>query len=355
MIIASSSIGMDSARKYTSVSQDSIYSVSGRLYPFSNQLFQELDNNSATVDDDLHEPGEDKAGLARQQFNDIFEQMKTKALNSTNGSSLIDEMEEVRLKCIQYLLYLLFGIKSDDDCLNSKQLVKEGSSEGNSSINVITSTTTGMYAEQEETSFSTTGTVMTADGREIEFNLNLSMSRSFAQYYEQTITSISAFTDPLVINLDSPIAQMSDISIMFDLDCDGTSEEISGLSSSSGFIALDLNDDGIINDGSELFGTQSQDGFADLAKYDSDGNGFIDEADEIFDKLKICVFDEKGNQTLYSLADKGVGALYLDSVSTDFSLNDSLTNQTNARIRRTGIFLYENGGIGTLQHLDFAQ
>ena len=40
----------------------------------------------------------------------------------------------------------------------------------------------------------------------------------------------------------------------------------------SGYLALDKNGDGTINDGSELFGTRNGDGFADLAQYDEDGN-----------------------------------------------------------------------------------
>ena len=53
------------------------------------------------------------------------------------------------------------------------------------------------------------------------------------------------------------------------------------------FLALDLNGDGRINNGSELFGALSGNGFADLAQYDSDANGWIDENDEIFQRLKV--------------------------------------------------------------------
>ena len=58
---------------------------------------------------------------------------------------------------------------------------------------------------------------------------------------------------------------------------------------------------------------------------------------------------------LYGLSEKGVGAIYLGNVDTDFSLNSASTNQVNAAIRKTGIFLYENGNVGTVQHLDLAK
>ena len=216
--------------------------------------------------------------------------------------------------------------------------------------------------EQEDTSFSTVGTVRTKDGREINFNVNINMSRRCEEYYREEL-NVAQFSlcDPLVINLDTDATELSDQTFYFDLDADGTEEEISMLKG-SGYLALDKNGDGTINDGSELFGTQNGDGFADLAQYDEDGNGWIDENDSIWSKLKIWCKDENGNDVLYKLSDKGVGAICLQNVSTDFTLQgdrngqDGTTNAnaTNAVIRKTGIFLYENGNVGTVQHVDMA-
>ena len=216
--------------------------------------------------------------------------------------------------------------------------------------------------EQEDTSFSTVGTVRTKDGREINFNVNVNMSRRCEEYYKEQL-NVAEFTlhDPLVINLDTDVAEVSDQTFYFDLDADGKEEEISMLKG-SGYLALDKNGDGIINDGSELFGTRNGDGFADLAQYDEDGNGWIDENDSIWSKLKIWCKDENGNDVLYKLSDKGVGAICLQNVSTDFTLQgdrkaqDGTTNAnaTNAVVRKTGIFLYENGNVGTVQHVDMA-
>ena len=107
-------------------------------------------------------------------------------------------------------------------------------------------------------------------------------------------------------------------------------------------------------DGRELFGPGSGNGFEELAAYDEDGNGWIDENDVIFNSLKIWCKDENGNDRLYSLAEKGVGAICLQNVSTDFSLKNA-KNETNGIIRNTGIFLYENGAAGTIQHVDMAK
>ena len=129
-------------------------------------------------------------------------------------------------------------------------------------------------------------------------------------------------------------------------------EDIHKLNSGSGYLALDKNNDGKINDGNELFGTASGDGFADLAKYDEDGNGWIDENDAIWNHLKIWVQTEQGPQ-LYSLADKGVGAICLNRMPTYYTQYDK-DGEVSAVVRSTGMFLYENGAAGSMQHLDLA-
>lgn len=219
--------------------------------------------------------------------------------------------------------------------------------------------TTTTFSEKEAATFATKGTVKTSDGRELPFSLSLSLSRSFLQ---QTSTSITESTqvirrlhDPLVINMDILSASITEQKFLFDIDSDGVQEKISSLGKGSGFLALDKNGDGIINDGSELFGTQSGDGFADLASYDVDGNGWIDENDSIFSKLKVWTKDSEGNDKLLSLKDADIGAIFLGNVATGFSLNDAQTNDINARIQSTGIYLHESTGeAGTIQHVDFA-
>lgn len=211
----------------------------------------------------------------------------------------------------------------------------------------------GFMMEQESVSFSATGIVKTADGREINFGVDLEMSRGFAGSFLESTTEDVVLTDPLVINLEAGTASVSDQKFFFDLDADGDKEEISSLGQGSGFLAFDKNGDGIINDGSELFGTKSGDGFADLAKYDEDGNGWIDENDQIFKNLKVWTKDAEGNDTLVDLKSADVGAIYLGSANTQFHLNDA-SNKTNGVIQKTGVFLRESGSVGTVQHLDLA-
>ena len=210
-------------------------------------------------------------------------------------------------------------------------------------------------AEEENTAFTSQGLVKTTDGREITFGISVEMSRSYMEQNDYLKEEVGyVFTDPLVINMDADTASVSDQKFYFDLNADGEEEQISFAGKGSGFLALDKNSDGTINDGNELFGTKSGDGFKDLAAYDKDENGWIDENDEIFNQLKIWTKDEDGKDQLIDLKKAGVGALHLGKASTEFSLNSQEDNKTNAVIRSTGIYLKENGEAGTLQHVDLA-
>ncbi len=238
---------------------------------------------------------------------------------------------------------------------NPSSVQTEGGEDFSANVQTLHLTETVEHYEHEETSFATTGTVRCADGREISFNVNVTMSREFSEYAKRDLGfTVTQCIDPLVINLDTNVTSVLDQTFYFDLDCDGQEDRISSLGAGSGFLALDKNGDGAINDGSELFGTASGDGFADLAAYDLDHNGWIDENDEIWDRLKVWTRDENGKDILYSLSQAGVGALCVSRVDTGFALKGE-NNEDNAFIRSTGVFLYENGGAGTLQHVDLVK
>ena len=210
------------------------------------------------------------------------------------------------------------------------------------------------YSESESTSFTTKGTVQTSDGRQISFDLSLTMSRSF---HSEATTSLQVGNarktrDPLVINFAGTSVQLTDQRFAFDLNADGTaSERINFVTGGSGFLTFDRNNDGRINNGSELFGAKTGDGFAELAQFDDDHNGWIDENDAIFTKLGVWSKSADGSDRFQTLADAGVGAISLSKLSTSFSIKD-VVNQLKAQIRSTSVLLKENGTASTVQQVD---
>ena len=118
------------------------------------------------------------------------------------------------------------------------------------------------------------------------------------------------------------------------------------------FLALDKNENEKIDDGSELFGTKSGDGFKDLGKYDDDENGWIDENDAIFDKLRVWQKSD-GKDKLIALGEVGIGAIFLGNTATPFSLKSD-SNELLGEMRKSGFVLFENGRAGVISQIDLA-
>ena len=213
--------------------------------------------------------------------------------------------------------------------------------------------------ENETTNFSASGIIKTADGKEIQFQCDLSMQRSFymdnsTEIFMGASTDRKSLCDPLIINFAGTAAELKNTTFAFDLNADGSAENIQELAAGSAFLVLDKNKDGKINNGNEMFGTQSGDGFADLSVYDEDGNGWIDENDSVYNSLGVWNNSAYGGK-IRSLKEAGIGAIYLQNSNTEFSIKDKTTNELQGQIRKTGIFLNEkNGNIGTIQHVDLA-
>ncbi|MGN0352778.1 MAG: hypothetical protein ACI4ES_14090 [Roseburia sp.] len=355
MIIQSDSIRMNSQRSYeekTSASSTlSTWNVvngsSASVTTSYESVYREEEKNgqhSSTKREDAHKNNSEDL-LNRFQM--------SQSIHGLEMKEQLKSLDELRRQSIDYLLYLLFGKKGKAPDMS---LTKSSDS---STINNFGEggeyVSSFYYSEQETTCFDAKGTVVTADGKSYSIQISLEMSRSFT---ESTSSMISYGTpqlcDPLVINLSGTAAHISDQKFFFDLNADGRSEEISALAKGSGYLAYDKNENGRIDNGSELFGTTNGNGFKDFAAYDKDQNGWIDEADEIFSKLLIWTKDSTGKDVLCGLGEAGVGAIYLGNQDTNYSIKNQITNETEAVIRKTGLFLYENGGTGTLQQLDLA-
>jgi hypothetical protein len=208
------------------------------------------------------------------------------------------------------------------------------------------------YREKETVRFDAKGVVRTSDGKEFAFSLTLEMNREYVEQRGVRVLAGDALKDPLVINLDAPALEFSGKTYAFDIDSDGAMEALAGLSAGSGYLAFDRDGNAVIDNGTELFGPSTGDAFSELARYDSDGNGWIDEADGIFQGLRVLGFDGAGAQVLRGMKEAGVGAISLAHGETAFDLKDGASNATLGRVRATGVYLTEGGAPGTLQQVD---
>ena len=292
-------------------------------------------------------------------FRHVFEGVTQAAESQGSGSGDRAQMVLLLEALIARMLEVLTG-QSDTRILDLREVLGSGTAEGGRVADArlspgmeldVTTRVTERIEERERSEFISTGKVRTIDGRVLDFTLNLSMCREYQCEREEARSEKIVLRDPLVINFDAASATLSGKRFDFDLEAIGTRVSVPALGAGSGYLVIDSNGDGLVNDGNELFGVRSGDGFADLALLDVDRNNWLDEADAAYDRVRIWQHGPDGQETLSALGERGVGAIFLGSVTTPFSLTDS-ENRVLAAIRASGIFLRENGSAGSVQQLD---
>ncbi|MCK5313348.1 MAG: hypothetical protein KAJ62_14625, partial [Desulfobacteraceae bacterium] len=207
--------------------------------------------------------------------------------------------------------------------------------------------------ETEQSAVTASGIIKTKDGKNISFSIDLVMKREFQASSSFSFKAGDALIDPLVINMNQNAADLTDTEFKFDINSDGIDENLAWLQGSSGFLVFDKNKNGIADNGTELFGPTTGNGFNELAELDYDNNSFIDENDPDFRNLMLWSGNSFEESQITSLKHHGIGAIGLINVKSEFSVNNEL-NITLGKIQRTGIYLRENGQAGTIQQLDLS-
>ena len=128
--------------------------------------------------------------------------------------------------------------------------------------------------------------------------------------------------DPLVLDLDGDgieLTSRSAGSLRFDLDGDGFAEPTGWVLPDDGLLALDINGNGTIDDISELFGSPTQSGYAELAAHDGNADQVIDAADAVFADLRVWQDANRDGVTdageLKTLAEAGITSIGLTSTT----------------------------------------
>ena len=309
--------------------------------------------------------------------NDTSQQTATPSSKESDKVSS-DEQEELslpsQLRLMKALIEAFTGIKitlpkqfnpqsgdqtaTNATTTNNQSTAATDNTEDNRAVEVTT-----LSLEQESVSFSAKGALTTKDGKVVNLNLGFALDYRLLSANER-LTSAGKLKDPLVLNLDGLVAGFTQGTFNFDLDADGNKEEVTKLDKGSAFLAMDRNGNGQIDDGKELFGALSGNGFADLAGLDQDGNGVLDEGDSQFAQLRLY----RPGEALLTLGEKKIGAIFLQSAATEFqhlgvdpagqeASSDTAQATTTpapspAVLRQSGIYVTEDGKAGTVQQLD---
>ncbi len=145
---------------------------------------------------------------------------------------------------------------------------------------------------------------------------------------------------PLVIDLNGDgikTTSLSSSDVYFDLNNNGYSEKTGWISSSDGFLVIDKNSNGIIDNGSEMFGnysdSTSNNGFEALEKYDSNHDGKINKYDDAYYDIKIWQDKNSDGKTdsgeLISLSQAGIKSISTNYSESDIDSNGNTIKQTS--------------------------
>jgi hypothetical protein len=180
---------------------------------------------------------------------------------------------------------------------------------------------------------------------QITYNYYYTTQQSQSYYYNTHTNynarqqSTSRYVDPIVLDLNGDGIQTTPVSGYFNYD--GTEEATAWISGGDGFVVRDLDKNGVISGGSELFGNFGfENGFEALAALDSNGDGAIDKNDAAFDELLVWIDDGNAKTDageLFTLFELGIA-----SIGTDYASSDYVDENGNAHAQ-TGSFTKSNG------------
>jgi hypothetical protein len=195
----------------------------------------------------------------------------------------------------------------------------------------------------QELSASFSGEAELQDGSKISWSFDFGIKEEYFSFqsYQQ-----AALKDPLVLSMTGTAVSLQNTGTAFDLSGNGTNAMLPGLGGGQYYLVNDQNNNGKADNGTELFGPATGQGFAELATLDDNQNGFIDASDKQWQQLGLW----DGKSAVKSLADMGIAAISAQSVATAFGLYDG--NNLLGRIARSGIFLTEQGTPGLIQQVD---
>ncbi|MDZ7875678.1 MAG: Ig-like domain-containing protein [Rhizobium sp.] len=166
----------------------------------------------------------------------------------------------------------------------------------------------------------------------------------------------SAAIDPIILDLDKNGFAFSSIDngVTFDINADGKADQIAW-TSDDGILAYDVDGNGLIDNGSEIFtpdfnGGKFASGVAALASLDTNGDGKIDSGDAAFKDLKIWV-DADNN----GISDEGELSSLFDNGVTSISLTTDNTGgqEDGQTVFSTGTFTFADGSTGDFMEVGF--
>jgi hypothetical protein len=336
----------DEGKVYFSFDNDEFYDVTKKWY----EILAEVNSRSV--------PPEVKNSLFTQEFLEYIEDYYAPSYDTVESGEGIESDNEI------------IGVSN----LSTAELIKKLF---NYAVTIGKELTDPTYNPDTAAS----GEGIESDNETLPETANNTNITKLQNLFEQNLTQIIAqaevalaqaqtVSSPLVLDTDGNgfETKAKTAGVYFDLDNNGFAEK-TAWTNGDAFLTYDLNGNGKIDNGGELFGNhtlvgneKAADGFAALSQYDENGDGFIDENDSVYQLMRL--WNDNGNGIsedgeFKTLEEMGVNSIDLNQTApetinyTDATVSGvSSAEMTDGTSRTVADFWFNVSTADTMQIYD---
>ena len=181
----------------------------------------------------------------------------------------------------------------------------------------------------------------------ISFSFQMEFKFEMSLEIQLAVQRLDQQQDPIVVDLDGDGIELTSVEdgVHFDITGTGKPVQTAWIKGGDAFLARDINGNGKIDSGLELFGDQwgAKNGFEELKKLDSNNDGFIGPEDKYYQQLILWRDNGDGVSTsdeLLTLQQAGIERIALNYKNT------KILTDTNNIITQKSFFIKKDNTVG---------
>lgn len=347
----------------------STQNVSASVQYQQNVLLKEQRVIAPRIKEQQPEPAQ-QSPLTKEDISEtLLANLPTQDSSPTKATQELASPEDEESALIKLLLAKLIKFLNPDDknnatvemlekeisTLSTEQLTKLANTDIPNELNITEDNVlhiTEFKSFSQALNFSISGEFSHGD-KQITMSYQYSAESAYTYISHQQI-DLSELKDPLVVQFGHSALGQVNGTTEFDVNSDKTLDHLPIFDGDVGYLVYDKNRNGEADDGKELFGPNTGNGFSELAALDDDGNGFIDQNDSVYNDLFIWQPTTGRSSGRYmSLADVGIIGISTQGHETPFTFLDQQGN-VKAQMRYSSFAFDDNYQARGVHQVDVA-
>jgi len=185
------------------------------------------------------------------------------------------------------------------------------------------------------------------NGKNILLDYSFHLASNKIQYNSYEIDR-AELKDPLLVQFGQQGLGEISGQVSFDINQDDKTDKLPTFSGDVGYLVYDKNSNNQADNGSELFGPATGNGFSELAQLDDNNNGFLDREDSAYQQLYLW---QPEKNTWLSLAEAEIEAISTVAIATPYTFYNE-KDEVQAQLRYSSFAIGESGRGFGVHHVD---